>query len=141
MAEEDQYTFGKKATEQLAKTVREVSRRMMNETQTRARWHFHGGSGGGGQIIWFTVVSMNCEVTPWILTVEVTDYSGGCTAAIPGEDSYGRVEVENFCNIANYFTDVTIVGKSGSAAYGYPRTGECTGRFILTDICGSGDCA
>ena len=45
MAAEEQYTFGKKATEQIAQTIREVSRRMMNETQTRARWHFHGGGG------------------------------------------------------------------------------------------------
>ena len=54
MADEDQYTLGKKATEQIAQTVREVSRRMMNETQTRARWHFHGGgSGRAGGFITF----------------------------------------------------------------------------------------
>lgn len=37
--------FGPKATEQIAKTVREVSRRMMLPRGERARWQWHGGGG------------------------------------------------------------------------------------------------
>lgn len=36
--QEPGYTLGKKALDQVAKTVREVSRRMMNQQPTRARW-------------------------------------------------------------------------------------------------------
>ena len=46
MPEVNPTTFGPKATEQIAKTVREVSRRMMNELPHRARWQHHGGSLG-----------------------------------------------------------------------------------------------
>jgi hypothetical protein len=130
-----------KAVEQVNKTVREVARRMMNLPQERARWHFQGGSGGGSLDIEFTVISMNCYSTPWILTVEVTWFSGGCTASIPGADDYtGYVEVENRCNIANLFTSTNIVGLTGTATYRYPRTGTCTPAWRLDDICGEGIC-
>jgi hypothetical protein len=36
-------TLGDEAVAELAKTVREVSRRMMNEQPQRGRWQFHGG--------------------------------------------------------------------------------------------------
>ena len=142
MAAEEQYTFGKKATEQIAQTVREVSRRMMNETQTRARWHFHGGGGRAQQDIEFTVVSMDCTSDPWILLVEPTWFTGGCTAPIPDADPYtGYVEIQNRCNIADHFTDVNIVGLTGTATYRYPRTGSyCTPAWRLDDICGEGEC-
>lgn len=48
--------FGTKATEQIATTVREVARRVMNEQPHRARWQ-HQSSGGGTQIISFSIVS------------------------------------------------------------------------------------
>lgn len=38
-------TLGDEAVAELAKTVREVSRRMMNEQPHRGRWQFHGGGG------------------------------------------------------------------------------------------------
>jgi len=38
--------YGKKADEQIQKTVREVTRRMMNDTQRRARWQQLRGGGG-----------------------------------------------------------------------------------------------
>lgn len=99
------------------------------------------GSGAGTHDIEFVVVSMDCYSDPWILTVEVTWFTGGCSTPIPGADQYGNVEVENRCNIADYFTEETIVGKAGTATYRYPRTGDCLPAWRLDDICGSGDCA
>ena len=59
MAEqEDGVIFGKVAAQQIAKTVREVSRRMMNEKPHRARWQQHPG--GGGESMWFTIVEALC---------------------------------------------------------------------------------
>ncbi len=100
------------------------------------------GSGGGTFDIEFTVVSMDCYSDPWILTVEVTYFTGGCTASIPGADPYtGYVEVENRCNIANHFTAENIVGLSGTATYRYPRTGSyCTPAWRLDDICSVNEC-
>jgi hypothetical protein len=43
MADETGTVFGEKATEQIAKTVREDMRRMMNVRGNRGRWQFHGG--------------------------------------------------------------------------------------------------
>jgi hypothetical protein len=100
---------------------------------------FEGG-GGGNESIEFTVVSMDCSADPWVITAEVTWFSGGCTAAIPGEDSYGYVEIQNRCNIANYFTSENIIGLTGTATYRYPRTGECEPAWRLDDICGEGLC-
>lgn len=42
--EETGITLGQKAVEQIGKTVREVSRRMMNEQPHRARWQYQGGN-------------------------------------------------------------------------------------------------
>ena len=101
---------------------------------------------GGGrralQDIEFTVISMDCTSEPWILLVEPTWYTGGCTAPIPGADPYtGYVEIQNRCNIADHFSDVNIVGLSGTATYRYPRTGSyCTPAWRLDDICGDSEC-
>lgn len=46
MADPQGTVFGDKAVQQIAKTVREVSRRMMNEQPHRGRWQFQGGGGG-----------------------------------------------------------------------------------------------
>lgn len=42
--EETGITLGQKAVEQIGKTVREVSRRMMNEQPHRARWQYQGAN-------------------------------------------------------------------------------------------------
>ena len=100
-----------------------------------------GGGGSGLLDIEFTVISMDCYSTPWILTVQPTWFSGGCTASIPGADQYtGYVEVENRCNIADHFTAENIIGLTGTATYRYPRTGTCTPAWRLDDICGQGEC-
>lgn len=45
MADDNPTVFGRKATEQIAKTVREVARREMNPRGHRGRWQFHGDGG------------------------------------------------------------------------------------------------
>ena len=50
MAEETPTVFGKKATEQIAKTVREVARQMMNPRGQRGRWQ-NGGTTNRAAVI------------------------------------------------------------------------------------------
>lgn len=142
MAEQEVGTvFGQRATEQIAKTVREVARRMMNPRGERGRWQFHGG-GGGALRIWFTIDSVECvSATEMILTVTPTWFTGGCTATIPGEDSYGDVIVEDICGTLLYYTAEWLVGKTGSATYMYPRTGTCTAKWLVDSICGTPECS
>ena len=138
---EDPVVFGKKAVQQIAKGLRDVQNRMMNPRGDRGRWQFHGG-GGGAPRIWFTIISVECvSATEMILTVEPTWFTGGCTAAIPDEDSYGYVIVEDICSIMLYYTADWLVGKTGSATYMYPRTGYCTPTWLLDEICGQPECA
>ena len=101
-----------------------------------------GGVGGGGQRIWFTIISVECvSATEMILTVLPTYYTGGCTAAIPGEDSYGYVIVEDVCSTLLYYTAAWLVGKTGSATHMYPRTGYCVPLWLVDSICGTPECA
>ena len=85
---------------------------------------------------------MDCTSEPWILLVEPTWYTGGCTATIPGADPYtGYVEIQNRCNIADHFTAENIIGLTGTATYRYPRTDSyCVPAWRLDDICGEGEC-
>jgi len=55
MAEDTPTVFGEKATEQIAKTVREVARRMMLPRGHRGRWQFHGGAGGTLDTAWANI--------------------------------------------------------------------------------------
>ena len=113
-----------------------------NVTTNAVIGRFTGGGDGGVFDIEFTVISMDCTSEPWILLVEPTWFTGGCTAPIPDADPYtGYVEIQNRCNIADHFTDVNIVGLSGTATYRYPRTGSyCTPAWRLDDICGDSEC-
>lgn len=52
----DGNTLSDKAAAEIAKTVREVSRRMMNERGHRGRWQFQGG--GGGSSRWGLVTAL-----------------------------------------------------------------------------------
>ena len=124
---------------------RDDATELVNSIGSRENWFPEIKPRGGGKRILdieFTVISMDCYSDPWILTVEVTYFTGGCTASIPGADPYtGYVEVENRCNIANHFTAENIVGLTGTATYRYPRTGSyCTPAWRLDDICGEGEC-
>ena len=99
------------------------------------------GSGGTHEI-WFTIIGVECpSPTETILTVSPTWYTGGCTAAIPGEDSYGYVIVEDVCSILAYYTAEDLVNRVGRATYMYPRAGTCTPKWLVDTICGSPECA
>tara|TARA_R110000822_G_C15245518_1_gene486803 strand:+ start:600 stop:1031 length:432 start_codon:yes stop_codon:yes gene_type:complete len=137
--------FGAQATEQIVKTVREVSRRMMNELPNRARWQ-HQAGGNGDKSIWGTVDEVYCDPygDPLLMYcwVTVTDYGGGCTAPIPGDDGTGAVQVFQKCDIFTaYYTAADLVGKTIEAGYYYPRTGTCTPRFLVRQVCGTPECA
>jgi len=108
---------------------------------------FTGGTGGTHEI-WFEIISVYCpSETETILTVNPTWYTGGCTAAIPGADSYGYVEVYDVCSILDYYTATWLDGsvdgitKHGRATYMYPRTGTCTPKWLVDTICESPECA
>lgn len=103
-----------------------------------------GGGGGGGQRIWFEITEVICnEDLTKELVVTVTHYTGGCTKAIPGEDEYGNVTIEDICGILNYYTQVWLEtgGVKGSATYFYPRDGYCEPLWLVDSICGQPECA
>lgn len=60
MADPQGTVFGDKAVQQIAKTVREVSRRIRNEKPERGRWQFQG-AGGGGETIRFEIYAADCD--------------------------------------------------------------------------------
>jgi hypothetical protein len=100
------------------------------------------GGGGGSKRIWFTIEEVECvSPTETILYVRPTWYTGGCTAAIPGEDSYGIVTVGDVCAILQYYTADWLPGQTGSATYMYPRDGYCEPKWLVDEICGSPECA
>ena len=143
MADDQPIAFGPKAVDQIAQTVREVARRMQNETPHRGRWQQRPG-GGGGETICFRIVSVECvSSTETILTVEPTWYTGGCTKTIPGADPYtGYVIVEDVCSILRFYTTVFLESGStiGRATYMYPRAGYCTPTWLVDTICGGPEC-
>jgi hypothetical protein len=57
----DPTVFGPEATEQIAKTVREVARRMKNETPVRGRWQHQPG--GGTLELFHGVIVEQCDPT------------------------------------------------------------------------------
>jgi hypothetical protein len=107
-------------------------------------WQPYTGTGGGGETIWFRIVSVECvSSTETILTVEPTWYTGGCTKAIPGADPYtGYVIVEDVCSILRFYTTVFLESGStiGRATYMYPRAGYCTPTWLVDTICGGPEC-
>lgn len=144
MADQQGTVFGDRAVQQIAKTVREVSRRMMNEQPHRGRWQFHGGSSGGGHTIWFTIDSVLCPDTDYVaestLVVTATWYTAGCTKVPPGANEDGTYNVYDICNYFSYYTAQELVGKTGRAGYYYPLTGSCVPRWIVEDLCGEPQC-
>lgn len=136
--------FGSQATEQIVKTVREVARRTMNELPHRARWQHQAGT--GSHHIWFTVDAVVCDESNALntyVTATVTHYTGGC-GVVPGEDSYGLVEIHQLCDIFTaYFTAADLVGGVGRATYmyGLDEHGACTPQWIVDLICAAPECA
>lgn len=102
-----------------------------------------GGGGSGAPSIWFTIISVECDPYTLVTTLTVlpTYFTGGCTEAIPGEDAYGYVVVEDICGALSYYTAAWLVGKTGRATYMYPREGYCLPLWLLDTICGGPECA
>ena len=140
----DGNTLSDKAAAEIAKTVREVSRRMMDERGHRGRWQFHGGS-GGGHTIWFTIDSVLCPETDYVaettLVVTATWYTAGCNKIPPGANDDGTYSVYDLCSYLQGLTPADLVSGTGRATYHYPLTGTCEPRWIIDDLCPQPECA
>lgn len=138
--------FGETAAKQIAKTVREVSRRTVNEMPQRGRWHGRrGGSSGGGHTIWFTIDSVLCPETDYVaettLVVTATWYTAGCNKIPPGANDDGTYNVYDMCSYLQGLTPADLVSGTGRATYHYPLTGDCEPRWIIDDLCPQPECA
>lgn len=100
-----------------------------------------GGSGKPAKRIRFTIADVHCpdDYDPdlWI-SVDWTDYTGGCTNP-PGIEYDGTIKVYDDC-ILDYYTADSLIGKTGSATYWYPREGYCEPRWIIDHVCGQPEC-
>jgi hypothetical protein len=132
------------AVAEQGKLNREVIRRIMNEQPHRARWQFHGGS-GGGHTIWFTITDVLCPETDYVaettLVVTADWYTAGCSKTPPGANDDETYYVYDLCSYLNGLTPTDLVGTKGRATYHYPLTGECEPRWIIDDLCASAECA
>ena len=145
MADPQGTVFGDKAVQQIAKTVREVSRRMMNEQPHRGRWQFHGGGSGGGHTIWFTISDVLCPDTDYVsettLVATATWYNQSCTGTPPGANDDGTYSIYDLCSYLNGLTPGDLISGTGRATYHYPLTGGCTPKWIIDDLCPQPECA
>lgn len=130
--------FGETAAKQIAKTVREVARRTVNEMPQRGRWQ--GGKSGGGTgvlVIRFQIIApVYCEACTATATV-LSRPTG--MATVPGE-SGGIVQLADrigcFLNEAN----ASLIGRKGYATYLTSDTdGPCPGMdatsWEITALC------
>ena len=137
--------FGETAAKQIAKTVREVSRRTVNEMPQRGRWHGRRGGGfGGGHTIWFTIDSVLCPETDYVaettLVVTATWYTAGCNKIPPGANDDGTYNVYDLCNFTRGLTPTDLEAGVGKATYMYPLTGDCEPRWIIDELCPQPEC-
>lgn len=87
-------TFGDKATEQIAKTVREVARRVRNDPFIRARWQQRNAA--SSNIIRFEIYEADCEARSAVGRILS---SGG---SVPGSyEIYGETETNEAGEIVN----------------------------------------
>ncbi len=139
----DGNTLSDKAAEEIAKTVREVSRRVMNERGHRGRWQFQGGS-GGGHTIWFRIDGLLCPEIDYVdestLVATATWYTGGCNKVPPGANEDGTYNIYDMCNYLFGLVETDLLGTVGRATYHYPLTGTCAPRWIIDDLCAQPEC-
>ena len=103
---------------------------------------FNGGTGDGSKRIWFVIESVDCfEDGTKILGVTATWFTGGCTQPIPGEDSYGLIDIEDVCSILSFYTAEQLLGATGSATYFYPRNSYCEPAWLVDSICQTPQCS
>ncbi len=135
--------FGETAAKQIAKTVREVTRRTVNEMPQRGRWQQHRGS-GGGHTIWFIIDSVLCPLTDYVaektLVVTATWYTGGCSKVPPGANEDGTYNVYDLCQYLRGLAVADLLNGVGRATYHYPLTGACEPRWIIDDLCPQPEC-
>ena len=123
---DEHVVFGPKAVGQIAQTVREVARRMMNPRGERGRWQ-----GGGGSVITnvrFQIVSSDPTTFTGLAEVLAWDY-GFTLTQVPALILGSVIEICDpracFLNEPN----VDLTGRQGTAVY---RQG------VLDDICRTG---
>lgn len=110
------------------------------------KWYFYTtGAADGSHHIWFFIDQAFCnDDGSKSLTVTVFLYTGTCDQQVPGENSYGQVNVEDPCAILRYYTQDFLQSGSvvGRATYMYPRgSGYCTPEWYLDTICNMPECA
>jgi len=136
--------FGETAARQIAKTVREVSRRTVNEMPQRGRWHGRRGGSGGGHEIWFVINDMLCPENGYVeeetLVVTAEYYTGGCRGTPPGANDDGTFDVFNYCGQFVGLTREDLIGTKGKATYAYPLTGACVPRWFVDFLCAQPEC-
>lgn len=108
--------FGPQATEQIVKTVREVSRRMMNETPNRARWQ-HQPGGAVVTRVRFEIVSSDPTTLTGLGTILSWNY-GFTQSQIPAS-ILGNTVIE-LCDPKGCMLNepnVDLTGRQGDAEY------------------------
>ena len=110
-----------------------------------------GQAGGGGHSIWGTIEEVVCLEEETYCWVTVTNYSGKCGEAVPGEitDSYDEhfemIKVEQVCEIfMAYYTEEQLVGLVLEAGLFWEQVdgeGECLPKWLVRQVCGQPGCA
>jgi hypothetical protein len=135
MAEDQPIAFGPKAVEQIAQTVREVARRMQNETPHRGRWQQRPGGG---------VITIRFQITDPV-------YCEACTATgtvlsrppgmatVPGEYD-GTVTIADRLGCFLNESNEALIGRKGYAVYlSSEFEGPCPGMpnpsFEIISLC------
>lgn len=141
--------WGKTAAKQIAKTVREVARRTVNESPQRGRWQQKQcGTSGGTHEVWAVIDDVTCDpetdTVAFVLATPIW-YTNSCDPnQIPDIDSYGMIMVEAVCSdlFTEFYTSEQLLGKTLRATYMKPLTpGYCTPAWLLDGICGQPECA
>jgi hypothetical protein len=133
----DGTVFGPQATQQIAKTVREVSRRMMNETPHRGRWQRKGRT-GGGLTIRFRIVSSYfcgaCYVEARVISVPY----GVAVGNLPDVDTDNNNAVRIYDRTGCKFNEPPedLVNRIGYATYMTPlEDGPCPDTIFSSWEC------
>jgi hypothetical protein len=103
--------FGPEATEQIAKTVREVARRMKNESPVRGRWQ-HQAGGTGAQILNFQVISSSPTTRSALVQIEQRTFTGAAYGSTL-DDTVVTVYDTDGCYLNEPNVDLT--GRRGKA--------------------------
>lgn len=104
------------------------------------RWEVLGADPGTKRIR-FTIDEVICSQEEYgeeyHILVNWTHYSGGCGEP-PGQEYDGRIAVYDTC-LLRTLTAETLLGRSGSATYWYPRS-YCNPLWMIDDLCDALEC-